>query len=107
MDREQIEKWRAEADAHANTIHPLLPEYPRPGLSAILNWQRDHRAAGDDHFARLAWNAALEEAKAKCIQVSERYMETDFYKHAELQSNAVVGASDCADAIDELKEPQP
>ena len=60
----------------------------------------------DDHLARLVWNAAMDKAKAKCIQVSERYMETDFHKYAELQSNAIVGASDCADAIDELKEPQ-
>ena len=100
MDREQIEKWRAESDQYADSHFPAIV-IDNPDNEMRRNEIRD------DHLARLVWNAAMDKAKAKCIQVSERYMETDFYKHAELQSNAVVGASDCAAAIDELKEPQP
>ena len=93
--REQVEQWRIEVVKALKGIN-----------GNGLYWD-----AYAEKLATLAYTAgraaALDESKAKCIQVSERYMETEFHKYAELQSNAVVGASDCAAAIDELKDPQP
>lgn len=81
MDREQVEKFRKDARIAATTIKGQKTLWPTSEFTVDV-YERE--------LIRLARNAALDEAKEACEHLSTRSGD----------------AQDCADAIDELKEPQ-
>lgn len=90
------------------TTDEMLAWAQEAGWMKVL-W-KDQYADGMDCIKKLAAlayaagrDAGLERAAEVCDLMEEHYQETEFYKYAEMRTDAEEGASQCAYSIRALK----